>query len=110
MTTPKLDLYDFTRWELSPLLTSWDIPAAHAARLWRYLYREQAESIETMIELPGRVRERLASAAAIAQPNVVRETHSSDGLTRKYLLELRDGRQIETVLMQHTGRATACLS
>ena len=38
------------------------------------------------------------------------ETDSSDGFTRKYLLSLRDGERIETVLMRFTGRVTACIS
>jgi 23S rRNA (adenine2503-C2)-methyltransferase len=38
------------------------------------------------------------------------ETDSSDGFTRKYLLELADGAKIETVLMRFTGRVTACIS
>jgi 23S rRNA (adenine2503-C2)-methyltransferase len=41
---------------------------------------------------------------------LAREVDSADGLTRKYLLGLGDGRQIETVLMRFEGRVTACLS
>src|SRR5208283_2257452 len=37
-------------------------------------------------------------------------TASSDGFTRKFLLELADGERIESVLMRFTGRATACVS
>jgi 23S rRNA (adenine2503-C2)-methyltransferase len=35
---------------------------------------------------------------------------SSDGLTRKFLLQLADGQIIETVLMTYHGRFTACVS
>src|SRR5690606_37405162 len=38
------------------------------------------------------------------------ETDSSDGFTRKFLLELADAARIETVLMRFTGRVTACIS
>jgi 23S rRNA (adenine2503-C2)-methyltransferase len=41
---------------------------------------------------------------------VIRETRSSDGFTRKYLLGLPDGEVIETVLMRYSGRTTACVS
>jgi 23S rRNA (adenine2503-C2)-methyltransferase len=41
---------------------------------------------------------------------VSHETESSDGFTRKYLLELSDGERIESVLMRYRGRATACVS
>lgn len=43
-------------------------------------------------------------------PPVIRETRSSDGFTRKYLLGLPDGEVIETVLMRYSGRTTACVS
>ena len=36
-------------------------------------------------------------------PKVTHETVSSDGWTRKYLLELNDGQTIETVLMGYPG-------
>src|SRR4029079_18926040 len=35
---------------------------------------------------------------------------SDDGLTRKHLLRLSDGRDIETVTMGYPGRLTACVS
>ncbi len=44
------------------------------------------------------------------QPEVVADTASSDGLTRKFLLRLADGQTIETVLMSYRGRFTACVS
>ena len=43
-------------------------------------------------------------------PEVVDEIHSSDGLTRKFLLRLNDGQVIETVLMGYQGRHTVCVS
>ena len=38
------------------------------------------------------------------------EIPSRDGLTRKFLLRLRDGQTIETVLMGYDGRHTVCVS
>ncbi len=38
------------------------------------------------------------------------EIPSADGLTKKYLLRLSDGQEVETVLMAYPGRHTACLS
>jgi 23S rRNA (adenine2503-C2)-methyltransferase len=40
----------------------------------------------------------------------VDETASSDGFTRKYLLRLADGKEVESVQMGFPGRYTACLS
>ena len=44
------------------------------------------------------------------RPKETFRTESSDGFTEKYLLELSDKRQVETVRMGFPGRYTACLS
>lgn len=103
-------LYGLTRAELTALVASWGLSPVHAARLWRYLYWECAEAWAEMPGLPRRALDRLRTETALDAPGVARETHSSDGFTRKYLLTLRDGRVIETVLMRFTGRVTACVS
>lgn len=41
---------------------------------------------------------------------VVDDVRSSDGLTRKFLLQLADGQTIETVIMGYPRRFTACVS
>lgn len=104
------DLYGLTRSELGARVESWGLSSVHAARIWRYLYWECAESLEAMIELPAKVRARLAADASLRPLPAARETCSSDGFTRKFLLGLEDGRMIETVLMRFTGRTTACVS
>ena len=69
-----------------------------------------------MTNLPASLRERLRAEASIDGPRVRTELVSKDGRTRKLLLELRDGRLIETVLMlypattESRARATVCVS
>ncbi|EIP98371.1 putative Fe-S-cluster redox enzyme [Opitutaceae bacterium TAV1] len=109
-TTEPTNLYDLTRPELRARVESWGISPVHAARLWSYLYLEGADHLAAMPELPARLRARLETETGFGRLAVARETHSSDGFTRKYLLALRDGREIETVLMRYTGRVTACVS
>ncbi|HEX3730342.1 MAG TPA: 23S rRNA (adenine(2503)-C(2))-methyltransferase RlmN, partial [Opitutaceae bacterium] len=103
-------LYGLTRAELTAQVEAWGFSPAHAVRLWRYLYWECADSLEAMPGLPAKVRAKLAAEASLGAPAVARELHSSDGFTRKFLLELADARKIETVLMRFTGRVTACIS
>ncbi|HEX3654944.1 MAG TPA: 23S rRNA (adenine(2503)-C(2))-methyltransferase RlmN [Pirellulales bacterium] len=105
-----LDLYDITRSQLGEWVASCAGSAVHAARVWRYLYREGVREVAAMRELPARLRERLARDAAPTTLVLADEVRSGDGLTQKYLLELADGRQVETVLMRMRGRLTACLS
>lgn len=63
-----------------------------------------------MEELPARLRAKLEAETTLGPLGIARETHSSDGFTRKYLLALNDAHRIETVLMRYTGRTTACIS
>jgi len=75
----------------------------------RRLLRADLESADGI--LPP-VQRWLASEAAI-KPCVlesVDDTASSDGYTRKYLLRLQDGTEVESVQMGFPGRYTACLS
>jgi len=69
-----------------------------------------------MTKLPQSLRNRLAEEASIG-PKIVRsELHSKDDRTRKILLELADGKLIESVLMlypplgESSPRATVCVS
>jgi 23S rRNA (adenine2503-C2)-methyltransferase len=107
--TPR-NFYEFSRAELTALIVSWGFSPVHAARLWSCIYHDGTGRFSDMPELPFRLRGRLEQAVSLALPGVVSERHSADGFTRKYLLALGDGRQIETVLMRFTGRVTACVS
>ncbi|RXK54359.1 23S rRNA (adenine(2503)-C(2))-methyltransferase RlmN [Oleiharenicola lentus] len=110
MTAVPTSFYDLTREALRQLVVRWGFSSVHAARLWSYVHLERIEAWPLMVDLPARFRERAATELAFTRPDVAVETHSADGFTRKYLLALADGRQIETVLMRYTGRVTACIS
>ena len=60
--------------------------------------------------LPLDLRQKLAESFSfdILTPSL--KLDSSDGLTRKMLFKLRDGKQIETVLMRYDRRRTLCIS
>jgi 23S rRNA (adenine2503-C2)-methyltransferase len=69
-----------------------------------------------MRNVPAALRERLARELPFPSVEVGRAQVSDDGLTRKHLLRLADGRLIEAVLMLYDprsdsrGRATVCVS
>lgn len=108
-TTP-INLYDLDRTELSALLASWDYSDYHAAQIWDYLYQQQVTDIAAMTDLRPVLRQQLQAVTQIAHLTVQVAVDSSDGHTRKFLLQLGDGETIETVLMYFKGRATACIS
>jgi len=104
------NFHDLTREQLRTLTVRWGFSPVHAARLWSYVYLERVDEWALMPELPARYRARAEAELVFPRLPVAVETHSADGFTRKYLLELADGRHIETVLMRYTGRVTACIS
>jgi 23S rRNA (adenine2503-C2)-methyltransferase len=110
MPIPLASFFDLTRDDLRLRVVRWGFSPVHAARLWAYVYLEDAGSPAAMSDLPGRFRDRVAQELQFEPLRVAAEAHSIDGFTRKYLLGLADGRRIETVLMRFTGRVTACVS
>jgi 23S rRNA (adenine2503-C2)-methyltransferase len=93
-------------------------PAYRAQQVSGWLYRSTAADFEAMTNLPLTLRRALAERYRFGALEAVTERVSSDGETRKALLRLSDGQQVESVLMRYpqrsdgTGaeRATVCVS
>jgi 23S rRNA (adenine2503-C2)-methyltransferase len=110
------DLFGLTPAELEAWLTARDQPAFRAHQLAAWLYQSLAGTFDAMTNLPRALRDQLAAEATAAGPQLRRELISRDGRTRKVLLELADGRLIESVLMLYPAsgegraRASVCIS
>jgi 23S rRNA (adenine2503-C2)-methyltransferase len=91
-------------------------PAFRARQLAGWIYGSLASDFDSMRNLPAELRARLSREATIAGPQIRAELAAKDGRTRKLLLELADGRLIESVLMlypaigESRARATVCVS
>ncbi len=109
-----INLYDLTFERLCRVHQEWNIPQAHARRLWSYLYRDLATNFKAMNELPVKLLAKLECETNLGHLALAAETVSADRRTHKYLLRLADGQQIETVEMIKVQgpavRVTACLS
>lgn len=105
-----INLYDLNYDSLKALLAGWGYSEFHASRIWAYLYQRQVTAVDQMDELRPDLQQRLLADTAVVPLRCRVQTDSSDGFTRKLLLEVRDGQTIETVLMHFKGRATACIS
>ena len=103
-------IYDLDKPRLIDLLASWGEPAYRAGQIWRGLYGHFYDSPGQFSALPKPLRDRLGSELDFTPfiPRTVLE--SSDRRTRKTLLQLRDGRLIEAVLMRYESRQTLCIS
>jgi len=98
--------YSATRSEIAEALLG--EPSYRVDQVWHGLYRELANP-EELTTLPLNLRAQLADALPPALA-VADERTADDGETVKWLFNLHDGAQVETVLMAYADRVTACLS
>lgn len=111
----KTDLLSLTLPQLQEWLVARGEPAFRARQVYSWLYQQLVSDFSAMSNLPQALRAKLAEEASIGPAIVRSEMHSKDDRTRKILLELSDGKLIESVLMlypplEHSARATVCVS
>ena len=104
------NLYNLNLESLKSLLAGWGAPRAQARLVWDYLYCHLVTGFDGMFELTPAVRERLAAETVIYVPPVLARQEAPGGETRKDLLELADGQQVEVVLLRYGRRRSACIS
>ena len=78
-------------------------------QLWHWLYYRGAQSFADMTTLSKALRGRLAETCDIARESIAQVQISSDG-TRKWLVRLADGQEVESVLIPEEDRGALCLS
>jgi 23S rRNA (adenine2503-C2)-methyltransferase len=78
-------------------------------QLWSWLYVQGARDFAPMTDIAKELRAELAQNFTLARPEIVTEQVSSDG-TRKWLLRLTDGKEVETVYIPEADRGTLCIS
>lgn len=96
-----------------PALTAWieqaGWPAYRARQVLKWVFGRRAATFEVMSDVPKALRAALSEHFVVFGTRIVRESVATDG-TRKLLLECRDGKRIEAVLMFEESRRTACIS
>ena len=78
-------------------------------QLWSWLYVQGQSDFAPMTDIAKELRAELAQNFTLARPEIVMEQVSSDG-TRKWLLRLGDGKEVETVYIPEADRGTLCIS
>jgi 23S rRNA (adenine2503-C2)-methyltransferase len=78
-------------------------------QIWHWLYVKGATGFDAMTNLGKPVRAMLAERFALVRPEVVTRQVSSDG-TRKYLLRIAGGHEVEAVYIPDEDRGTLCIS
>jgi 23S rRNA (adenine2503-C2)-methyltransferase len=112
----KTDLLALTLPQLQAWLVERGEAPFRARQIYSWLYQHLVSDFQAMTNLPLALRQRLSEEACIGPMIVRSELHSKDDRTRKILLELADGKLIESVLMlyppvgESSSRATVCVS
>src|SRR5438067_11070302 len=115
-TNKKTDLLGLTLPPLQQWLVERGEPAFRAKQIYNWLFQRLVTDFSAMTNLPLALRKRLEEEASIGPVIERSEQHSKDDRTRKILLELDDGKLIESVLMlypplgENSARATVCVS
>jgi 23S rRNA (adenine2503-C2)-methyltransferase len=103
------DLVGMSHPELETFIADLGKESYRAAQVMKWIHQGLSESFQGMTNLSKALREELASRAYISRPEIVETLRSDDG-TNKFLLRLKDGLGIETVLIPGEDHDTLCLS
>ena len=109
------NLSGMTRAELAACLVELEIARPEKARmrasqLWRWMHHYGVTDFAAMTDVAKETRALLAERSTISRPEVVERQVSRDG-TRKWLIRMAPGIEVETVYIPDVGRAGAlCVS
>ncbi|WP_306046937.1 23S rRNA (adenine(2503)-C(2))-methyltransferase RlmN [Nioella sp. MMSF_3534] len=78
-------------------------------QIWQWVYHWGVRSFDEMTNLAKAYRALLAERFVIEVPEVVTRNVSADG-TRKYLVRIAGGHEVEIVYIPETDRGTLCIS
>lgn len=109
----RANLVGLTRDQLRSALVDAGTPESQAkmraGQVWQWIYQKGVRDFDAMTNLAKPYRALLAEHFAIRVPEVVRRLVSEDG-TRKYLLRIAGGHEVEAVYIPEESRGTLCVS
>lgn len=80
-----------------------------ARQMLQWLHQRGVTDFGAMTDLALSLRQRLAAAAEVEAPRIIREQRSNDG-TIKWLMAIPGGNAVETVFIPEASRGTLCIS
>jgi 23S rRNA (adenine2503-C2)-methyltransferase len=109
----RVNLIGLTRAQLRAALVAAGTPEKQArmreGQVWQWLYHWGVRDFAQMTNLAKDYRAFLAEHFDIRLPEIVTRQVSADG-TRKYLLRIAGGHEVETVYIPEENRGTLCIS
>lgn len=109
----KPNLIGMSREGLTDALGQIDIPEKQikmrAGQIWQWIYQKGVLHFDQMTNLSKQIRLNLDETFCLTRPEVVTKQVSNDG-TRKYLLKIAGGHEVEAVYIPEEDRGTLCIS
>ena len=109
----KVNLVGLTRAQLRDTLVAAGTPERQAkmrvGQLWQWIYHWGLRDFAQMTNLAKDYRAFLAERFVVEVPQIVSRQVSADG-TRKYLVRISGGHEVETVYIPEENRGTLCIS
>ena len=109
----RTNIVGLTRPQLRAALIAAGTPERQAkmreGQIWAWVYHWGVRDFAQMTNLAKDYRAFLAEKFEIALPEIVTKQVSADG-TRKYLLRIAGGHEVETVYIPEENRGTLCIS
>jgi 23S rRNA (adenine2503-C2)-methyltransferase len=103
-------LHDLTFAGLQARLQQDGVRPVHAKALFKAVHFDWQETLAPEGFVPPLQRWMVEHGVPLQKLELLREIHSGDGWTRKFLYGLGDKQEIESVLMGYPGRFTGCIS
>lgn len=108
-----MNLVGLTRTQMRDVLIEQGTPEKQAkmrvGQIWQWIYEKGVRDFAMMSNLAKTYRAELAEHFVIEVPEVVSKQVSLDG-TRKYLMRIAGGHEVETVYIPEEDRGTLCIS
>ncbi len=108
-----MNLVGLTRARLREVLIENGTPEKQAKmrvnQIWQWIYQWGVRDFAEMTNLSKAYRAELAEKFVVEIPEVVSRQISTDG-TRKYLVRIAGGHEVEVVYIPETDRGTLCIS
>ena len=108
-----MNLVGMTRAQMRDVLIEHGTPEKQAkmrvGQIWQWIYEKGVREFAVMSNLAKTYRAELAEHFVIEVPEVVSKQVSLDG-TRKYLMRIAGGHEVETVYIPEEDRGTLCIS
>jgi len=103
------NLVGLSRAELKALLAEHGLEPFRAGQIWHWIYWHGVRDFAAMSTIARKTRERLEELFVLERPQIAVEQRSVDG-TRKWLLRLVDGNEVECVNIPEADRGSVCVS